>query len=346
MSPSSPLRTPPRSLASRLCSFHVFRGRRRHHGSAAGGVRRASPSAPSAARGSRVALASAPLVPHRVRRVSRRVLRPSPRARRALPPRALAPPFLFAAARRDRHAAADPARSPPPRRRPQRRARSCATSRRRRSRRGLQGRGGRRGGEAPRAQEGGRGPRESRPPRSAPTTPEAPPRRTLGGRHAQERGLLPVVPRRRRECELADYGPARGHHGHSPLRLSLGGAFSDGWTLSSNPRGWRTRIFPSSSRTRSSPRRRTTSRGFAPELAVVTQGGGKELEEPLVVRPTSETIVNHMFSQWIQSYRDLPLLDEPVGQRAPLGDADATLHPHARVFVAGGSHRARHRRGG
>jgi prolyl-tRNA synthetase len=48
--------------------------------------------------------------------------------------------------------------------------------------------------------------------------------------------------------------------------------------------------------------------GFAPELAIVTQGGGKELEEPLVVRPTSETIVNHMFSQWIQSYRDLPLL--------------------------------------
>ena len=37
-------------------------------------------------------------------------------------------------------------------------------------------------------------------------------------------------------------------------------------------------------------------------------GGGKELEEPLVVRPTSETIVNHMFSQWVQSYRDLPLL--------------------------------------
>jgi prolyl-tRNA synthetase len=48
--------------------------------------------------------------------------------------------------------------------------------------------------------------------------------------------------------------------------------------------------------------------GFSPELAVVTQGGGKTLEEPLVVSPTSETIVNHMFSQWIQSYRDLPLL--------------------------------------
>jgi prolyl-tRNA synthetase len=48
--------------------------------------------------------------------------------------------------------------------------------------------------------------------------------------------------------------------------------------------------------------------GFAPELALVTQGGGKELEEPLVVRPTSETIINHMFAQWVQSYRDLPLL--------------------------------------
>ena len=47
--------------------------------------------------------------------------------------------------------------------------------------------------------------------------------------------------------------------------------------------------------------------GFAPELALVTQGGAKELDEPLVVRPTSETIVNHMFSQWIQSHRDLPL---------------------------------------
>jgi prolyl-tRNA synthetase len=48
--------------------------------------------------------------------------------------------------------------------------------------------------------------------------------------------------------------------------------------------------------------------GFAPELAVVTHGGGEKLEEPLVVRPTSETIIGHMYAQWIQSYRDLPLL--------------------------------------
>jgi len=48
--------------------------------------------------------------------------------------------------------------------------------------------------------------------------------------------------------------------------------------------------------------------GFSPELAVVTIGGGETLEEPLVVRPTSETIIGHMYSQWVRSYRDLPIL--------------------------------------
>lgn len=48
--------------------------------------------------------------------------------------------------------------------------------------------------------------------------------------------------------------------------------------------------------------------GFSPELAIVTIGGGKQLEEPLVVRPTSETVIGHMYAKWIQSYRDLPVL--------------------------------------
>ncbi len=48
--------------------------------------------------------------------------------------------------------------------------------------------------------------------------------------------------------------------------------------------------------------------GFSPELAVVTHGGGKELEEPVVVRPTSETVINSYFAKWVQSHRDLPLL--------------------------------------
>ncbi len=48
--------------------------------------------------------------------------------------------------------------------------------------------------------------------------------------------------------------------------------------------------------------------GFSPELAVVTHGGGKALEEPVVIRPTSETVINASFARWIQSHRDLPLM--------------------------------------
>ncbi len=48
--------------------------------------------------------------------------------------------------------------------------------------------------------------------------------------------------------------------------------------------------------------------GFAPEVAWVTRGGGEELEEPLAIRPTSETIIGHSYARWIQSYRDLPIL--------------------------------------
>lgn len=69
--------------------------------------------------------------------------------------------------------------------------------------------------------------------------------------------------------------------------------------------------------------------GFSPELALVTMGGGKELEEPLVVRPTSETIVNHMFAQWIQSYRDLPLL---VNQWANVTRWEMRTRPFVRTL--------------
>ena len=48
--------------------------------------------------------------------------------------------------------------------------------------------------------------------------------------------------------------------------------------------------------------------GFSPECAMVTHAGGEELEEPFAVRPTSETVIEHMYSKWIQSWRDLPIL--------------------------------------
>ena len=83
--------------------------------------------------------------------------------------------------------------------------------------------------------------------------------------------------------------------------------------------------------------------GFSPELAVVTHGGGKKLEEPLVVRPTSETVINSFFAKWIQSYRDLPLL---INQWANVVRWE--LRPRlflrtTRVPLAGGPHRPRQR---
>jgi len=69
--------------------------------------------------------------------------------------------------------------------------------------------------------------------------------------------------------------------------------------------------------------------GFSPELAVVTYGGGELLEEPLVVRPTSETIIGTMYAKWIQSYRDLPVLINQWAKRRALGDAHQTVPAHA-----------------
>jgi prolyl-tRNA synthetase len=82
--------------------------------------------------------------------------------------------------------------------------------------------------------------------------------------------------------------------------------------------------------------------GFAPELAIVTIGGGKELEEPLVVRPTSETIIGHMYSQWVRSYRDLPILINQWGN-VVRWEMRTRLFLRTTEFLAGG-HTARRRR--
>ncbi len=82
--------------------------------------------------------------------------------------------------------------------------------------------------------------------------------------------------------------------------------------------------------------------GFSPELAVVTEAGGRRLEEPVVIRPTSETVFGEYLSRWIQSYRDLPLR---LNQWANVVRWE--LRPRlflrtTRVPLAGGSHRPRH----
>ena len=81
--------------------------------------------------------------------------------------------------------------------------------------------------------------------------------------------------------------------------------------------------------------------GFSPELAVVTVAGGKELEEPVVVRPTSETVFGEFMAKWVQSLPRPAAAAEPVGQRRALGAAPPDVPAHHRVPLAGGPHRPR-----
>ncbi len=109
-------------------------------------------------------------------------------------------------------------------------------------------------------------------------------------------------------ADLADYGPTRGTMIIKPY----------GWTLWENIKAQLDKRFKATGHVNAGfpmfiPQNFLTKEaqhveGFAPELAVVTVGGAKELEEPLVVRPTSETMIGHAYAKWIKSYRDLPLL--------------------------------------
>ena len=110
------------------------------------------------------------------------------------------------------------------------------------------------------------------------------------------------------KAELADYAPVRGCMVVRPY----------GWTLWENIQAALDRRFKETGHVNAAfplfipmsflEKEKAHVEGFAPELAVVTVGGGEILEEPLVVRPTSETIVGYMYAKWIQSYRDLPVL--------------------------------------
>ncbi len=82
--------------------------------------------------------------------------------------------------------------------------------------------------------------------------------------------------------------------------------------------------------------------GFAPELAVVTHAGGEELAEPVVVRPTSETIVEHVLLEVGAELPRPPPAHQPVGERRAVGAAAANLPAHHRVPLAGGPHLSRH----
>jgi prolyl-tRNA synthetase len=110
------------------------------------------------------------------------------------------------------------------------------------------------------------------------------------------------------KAELADYAPVRGCMVVRP----------NGWALWENIQQALDRRFKATGHVNAAfplfipmsflEKEKEHVEGFSPELAIVTIGGGQKLEEPLVVRPTSETIIGSMYSKWIKSYRDLPVL--------------------------------------
>ena len=109
-------------------------------------------------------------------------------------------------------------------------------------------------------------------------------------------------------ADLADNAPVRGCMIIKPYGYELWENIKNALDVRFKATGHRNAYFPLFIPMGFIEREAEHVEGFAPELAVVTHGGGKELEEPLVVRPTSETVIGHAFSDWIQSYRDLPLL--------------------------------------
>ena len=110
------------------------------------------------------------------------------------------------------------------------------------------------------------------------------------------------------KAELADNGPVRGTMVIRPYGYGLWERMQQEMDARIKEAGAQNAYFPLFIPQSYLTKEAEHVEGFAPELAVVTHAGGKELEEPVVVRPTSETIVNDYFSKWIQSYRDLPLL--------------------------------------
>ncbi len=109
-------------------------------------------------------------------------------------------------------------------------------------------------------------------------------------------------------AELADYAPVRGCMVVRPYGWALWENIQQSLDKRFKATGHVNAAFPLLIPKSFLEKEKEHVEGFSPELAVVTHGGGQELEEPLVIRPTSETIIGYMYSKWIKSYRDLPVL--------------------------------------
>ncbi len=109
-------------------------------------------------------------------------------------------------------------------------------------------------------------------------------------------------------AELADYAPVKGCMIIKPYGYALWERVQEVLNIEFKKKGVQNAYFPLLIPEKLLKREKDHVEGFAPEVFMVTHAGGEKLEEPLVVRPTSETIMYEVFSTWIHSYRDLPLL--------------------------------------
>ncbi|MGA8224558.1 MAG: proline--tRNA ligase [Candidatus Acidiferrales bacterium] len=109
-------------------------------------------------------------------------------------------------------------------------------------------------------------------------------------------------------AEMADYAPVRGCMIVRPYGWALWENITAALDSRFKATGHVNAAFPLLIPKSFIEKEKSHVEGFAPELAVVTHGGGEKLEEPLIIRPTSETIIGYSYAKWIQSYRDLPVL--------------------------------------
>ncbi len=110
------------------------------------------------------------------------------------------------------------------------------------------------------------------------------------------------------KAELADYAPVRGCMVIRPYGYALWENIQKGLDARFKATGHQNAYFPLFIPQSFLAKEAEHVEGFSPQAAVVTHGGGEKLEEPLIVRPTSETIINAMYAKWIRSWRDLPIL--------------------------------------
>src|SRR5256884_4277813 len=110
------------------------------------------------------------------------------------------------------------------------------------------------------------------------------------------------------KAELADNGPVRGTMVIRPTGYAIWERMQSEMDARIKAAGAQNAYFPLFIPESYLRREAQHVEGFSPELAVVTHGGGKQLAEPIVVRPTSETVIGEFMAQWLDSYPDLPLL--------------------------------------